>query len=200
MPVAFLLMLGLMASERAWRRIGGFLLATAVLVFLAVGLPLLVVHPVVGIIGYTSAYLLRFVLVAGVASHLVATTSPSHLTAALRAARVPRAIVIPTAVTLRFLPVVAGETRAVWEAMRLRGMASSGDFLRHPVRFIEWLTVPAIASTLRVGDDLSASALLRGLGAHRRPTSIHDPRLGLPDLTVTVCVVAAAGVSAWLMS
>ena len=55
-------------------------------------------------------------------------------------------------------------------------------FLRHPVLSIGWFTVPVIASTLRVGDDLSAAALLRGLGSHRRPTCRVPLHLGRSDL------------------
>jgi len=37
--------------------------------------------------------------------------------------------------------------------------------LRHPNRSIEYFTVPLIASSLRVAEDLSAAALLRGQGS-----------------------------------
>lgn len=192
LPVSVLLIVVLLGGERAWRRLGGFLATIAVLVVLAYLLPALMAQPLTGIFGYTAAYTLRFVLIAAVAGHLIATTSPAQLTASLRAARIPRAIVVPTAVTLRFLPVVATETRAVWDAMRLRGIAGSRDLLRHPLRSIELLTVPAIASTLRVGEDITASALLRGLGGTNRPTSAHATRFGIPDLAVVATVTTVA--------
>lgn len=113
--------------------------------------------------------------------------------------RVPQAIVVPTAVMLRFLPVVATETHAVWDAMRLRGLANTGDLLRHPARFVEWLTVPVIASTLRVGDDLTASALLRGLGSTSRPTSIHRTRIGFADTLIIAAIAVAASLFWWFL-
>ncbi|MEB4614925.1 energy-coupling factor transporter transmembrane component T [Leucobacter sp. M11] len=197
-PGAVLLVIMLIGIERAWRRLAGFLIAIAGLAALASLLPALVPHASTAIIGYTAAYLLRFVLIAAVASHVIATTSAAHLTAAFRAAGMPRAIVVPTAVTMRFLPVVATETRAVWEAMQLRGLASTGDMLRHPVRLIEWLTVPVIASTLRVGDDLTASALLRGLGSTSRPTSIHPTRISPADVLLLAMSGVLAALSWWL--
>lgn len=180
LPVAVTLVGLLLCSEPAWRRLAVFLALVVLLTLLAYVLPTRAPHPVTAVVGYTSAYLLRFVLVAGVSSHLIATTPPGRLAAALRAARIPRVVVVPLVVTLRFLPVVAGETRAVWESMRLRGLISA----RRPVRTVEWLTVPAIASTLRVGEDLAASALLRGLGGGSRPTSMHHTRLGPSDALV----------------
>lgn len=199
LPAAVLLVTVLLSSERAWLRLGGFLAALTGLAAFAYLLPVLVAHPATAIIGYTAAYLLRFVLIAAVASHLIVTTSATQLTEALRAARLPRAIVVPTAVTLRFLPVVATETQAVWEAMRLRGLARVHDMIRHPGRFLEWLTVPAIASTLRVGEDLTASALLRGLDSTSRPTSIHRTRIGLADLLLIAATGAVATLSWWLL-
>ena len=196
LPVVAALMVVLLCAERAWRRLAGFIGAATVLAVVAYVLPLAIFHPATALAGYTTAYLLRFVMVAGIASHLIATTSPALLTASLRAARIPRAIVVPTAVTLPFLPVVATETRAVWEAMRMRGIAGVGDLVRHPIRAIEWLTVPAIASTLRVGEDLAAGALLRGLGGRHRPTSIQPVGFTTTDLLVPVAAIAA-GVTSW---
>ena len=79
----------------------------------------------------------------------------------------PRALTVPIAVMLRFVPVVAAEASAVLDSMRLRGLIGWRSVLRHPVLSIGWFTVFVIASMLRVGDDLSVAALLRGLGSHR---------------------------------
>ena len=89
---------------------------------------------------------------------------------------------MPIAVVLRFAPVVAAEASAVVDSMRLQGLTGRRSVLRHPVLSIERFTVPMIASTLRVGDDLTAAALLRGLGSYQRPTSRVPPWLGWPDL------------------
>jgi energy-coupling factor transport system permease protein len=93
---------------------------------------------------------------------------------------------------LRFLPTIIAEARAVYDAMRLRGIGGWGGMLRHPVLSIERFTVPLIASSLRVADDLSAAALLRGLGSATRPTAMHPPRLGVADLAAVLVVAALA--------
>ena len=133
-------------------------------------------------IGLAANYFLRFLVIYGVGQHLFRTATPGTMTAALRAARVPRALTVPIAVMLRFVPVVAAEASAVLDSMRLRGLTGWRSVLRHPVLSIGWFTVPVIASTLRVGDDLSAAALLRGLGSHRRPTCRVPLHLGRSDL------------------
>ena len=58
--------------------------------------------------------------------------------------------------------------------------------LRHGV-------LPLIASSLRTGDELAASALLRGLGAQRQPTSVvqlHLKAIDVVAITIVVLVVA----------
>jgi energy-coupling factor transporter transmembrane protein EcfT len=128
-------------------------------------LPQAIPHPAIGIISTIATYLLRLTAVGGIVTHLVTTTTPTEFTAALRAARISQAIAVSGAVMLRFLPTITAEARAIRDAMRLRGIGRTSVMLRHPIRSIEYFTVPPIASSLRVAEDLSAAALLRGQGS-----------------------------------
>jgi energy-coupling factor transport system permease protein len=188
------LALGLLLAlgEGAWTRLIALPLTAVAVAAVAYLLPMALPYPVVGIVATVAAYMLRFVAISGIALHLMRTTTSTELTAALRAARVPRAITVPAAVMLRFLPVIVTEARAVHDAMRLRGIGGWGGLLRHPVLSIERFTVPLIASSLRVAEDLSASALLRGLGSASRPTALHPPRLGVADLAAVLVAAALA--------
>lgn len=192
LPAAVLLGLLLAVADSSWRRLLVLAVAVGVLATLAHLLPLWVAHPLVQVVGVAAAFMLRFAAIIGVAQHLLATATPGTVTTALRAARVPRVVTVPLAVMLRFIPVVVAETLAVIDAMRLHGLTGWRAMVRHPVLSIERFTVPVIAATLRVGDDLTAAALLRGLGSHTRPTSRTPARLGWPDL---LWVVVAATLS-----
>ncbi|WP_431930072.1 energy-coupling factor transporter transmembrane component T [Nonomuraea jabiensis] len=189
-PAALVLGVLLALGEGAWARALALPLTATTIATIAYLLPLAVPHPAIGVVATAAAYMLRFVAVGGIALHLIRTTSPTELTAALRAARVPRAITVSAAVMLRFLPTIITEARAVHDAMRLRGIGGWGGLLRHPVAGIERFTVPLIASSLRVAEDLSAAALLRGLGSTSRPTAMHPPRLGAADLAAVALVAA----------
>lgn len=200
-PAALALGILLAAWEGAWRRavllplVAGALAATAYL------LPAAAPYPVVGVVAVAATYFLRFTAIAGVALHLMGTTSPTELTAALRAARIPRAITVPAAVMLRFFPVIVTEARAVHDAMRLRGIGGWTGLLRHPVLAVERFTVPLIASSLRVGEDLAASALLRGLGSAVRPTAMDPPRFGRADAGCALVVaLLVAATASWVWS
>jgi energy-coupling factor transport system permease protein len=197
-PSALLLAVGLALWEGARRRAAGLLLAAATMWILGWLLPLWWVNPVTAIVSLACTYLIRFAAAVGVGMHLIATTSPTELSAALRAARVPRAITVTMAVMLRFFPVVAGEAAAVRDAMRLRGLTGAGGLLRHPVLGMERFAVPMIASSLRAGEDLAASAILRGLGSRRRPTAMRPPRFGRTDGALVVVVAVLAALAALL--
>ncbi|AIR96913.1 energy-coupling factor transporter transmembrane component T [Streptomyces glaucescens] len=189
-PAALVAGMLLAVSERAWRRVLALPLAAATAAAVAYLLPLAAPWPILGIIGVMGGFSLRLVAVAGIAAHLIETVPPTRFTAALRSMRVPHAFTVSGSVLLRFVPTIIAEARAVRDAMRLRGLGGWLDMLRHPVRSIEYFTVPLIASSLRSAEDLSASALLRGLGSQPRPTSMHPPRFGPADV-VAVIVVAA---------
>lgn len=191
-PAALVLGVLLALNEGAWARAVSLPVGAAGIAAVAYLLPPAMPYPAVGVVATMAAYLVRFVAIGGIALHLMSTTSPTELTAALRAARVPRAITVSAAVMLRFLPTIIAEARAVHDAMRLRGIGGWGGMLRHPVLSIERFTVPLIASSLRVAEDLSAAALLRGLGSTSRPTAMHPPRLGVADLAAVIVAAALA--------
>ncbi|MGW1373924.1 energy-coupling factor transporter transmembrane component T [Streptomyces sp. NPDC002446] len=191
-PAALIAGVLLALSERAWRRAIGLPVAAGAAAAVAYLLPLAAAWPVLGLFGAMGGFSLRLVAVGGIAAHLIRTISPTRLTAALRSARVPSAFTVSGAVLLRFVPTIVAEARAVRDAMRLRGLGGWLTMLRHPVRAIEYFTVPLMASSLRAAEDLSASALLRGLGSQPRPTSMHPPRFGPADAAAAVVVVLLA--------
>ncbi|MFI5798203.1 energy-coupling factor transporter transmembrane component T [Streptomyces sp. NPDC051677] len=188
-PAALVAGVLLALSERAWRRAIGLPAAAAASAAVAYLLPLAAPWPVLGLVGVMGGFTLRIVAVGGIAAHLIRTVSPTRFTAALRSARVPAAFTVSGAVLLRFVPTIVAEAVAVRDAMRLRGLGGRLSMLRHPVRSIEYFTVPLMASSLRSAEDLSASALLRGLGSQPRPTSMRPPRFGPADAVAGVVVL-----------
>lgn len=193
-PAGILLATGLAVTERAWSRAVIIPVTAVIMYLLGWVLPLLWTNAVVAVVAIGCGYLIRFVAAFGVGAHLIATTSPTQLSAALRAWRLPRALSVTLAVMLRFFPVVATESAAVLDAMRLRGLTGATGLARHPILSMERFTVPMIAASLRASEDLSASAILRGLGSRRRPVSLDPPRFGRPDLVLVLSVVVLATV------
>lgn len=197
-PIVLLLSTALAVSERSWLRVIGLPAAAVTMWFVGWILPLWWPNPAMVIMAIACAYLIRFVAAIGVGMHLIATTSPTQLAAGLRAWRVPRPVSVTLAVMLRFFPVVAVESAAVLDAMRLRGLVGARGLARHPVLSIERFTVPMIAASLRASEDLASAAILRGLGSRRAPTAMTPPRFGRPDLALVVVVAVLVLGVLWL--
>ncbi len=151
-------------------------------------LPILWDSPWAAIVGGLGFWATRFGIAAGTGFWLLATTTVGELAAALERLRVPRAIVIPLTVMLRFLPLVVEELRAIIDAMRLRGVIPGvGTLITRPIRAVEYVMMPLLAAMIRMTDDLSASAMLRGLGSKTRRTSII--RLGFGPIDAVYLIV-----------
>lgn len=135
-------------------------------------------------------------LVAGY--YLLATTTVSEFVAAMHRLRVPDVVVIPLSVMFRFFPTVAEEAVAVQRAMRMRGIRARTG---HPMQMLEYRMVPVLACTVRIGEELTASALTRGLGGSVPRTNVCRIGFGVTDaLVLVLCAAATLGlvVSRWV--
>ena len=147
-------------------------------------------------LGVVAYWLLRFAISLSLGAWFITTTRVSALLAAMSRMRLPRFLTIPLAVLFRFFPVALDEARGVMEAMRLRGYSGS-HLWRHPLDGIEKLVVPVLAASARSADELSAAALIRGLGSGGRPTIVDRLRFGAADAVLLVLAAALAAQPVW---
>ena len=95
-------------------------------------------------------------------AYCIQTTRTSELMQTLEKLRLPREISIPLVVIFRFLPSAMEEYRAIRDAVRFRG-------LRTPMVFV-YTIAPMLVRTLRIGSELTASAVTRGIDVRGRRT------------------------------
>ena len=134
-----------------------------------------------------------------VGAFLVASTSVSDFLAAMKRMRVSEKILIPLSVIFRFLPTIGEENAAIRDAMRMRGIRFGG---KHPGRMLEYRLVPLMISIVKIGDELSAAALTRGLGAPGRRTDLCEIGFHWQDVLLILLCLAAFAVtlgSRWLV-
>lgn len=128
----------------------------------------------------------------------VASTSVSDFIAAMKRMHVTEKIIIPMSVIFRFFPTIREENSAIGDAMRMRGIRFGG---KHPGKMLEYRLIPLMISIVRIGDELSAAALTRGLGAPVKRTDICDIGFHIQDIIMialcVVCFVLTIG-SRWL--
>jgi len=98
---------------------------------------------------------------------------------------VPRSIGIPFSVLLRFVPTIKIELKALKENMKIRGIVTSRFFpLLHPIKYIEYTLVPLLMRMIKISDELSASALIRGLDSDENRVTLTKLRFRTTDLLI----------------
>jgi energy-coupling factor transporter transmembrane protein EcfT len=116
---------------------------------------------------------------------LLVSTTVSEFVAAMERLHIPQKIVIPISVVFRFIPTVKEEYNSINDAMRMRGITS----FRKPMQMLEYRVVPLIMSVVKIGEELSAAALTRGLGGKERRTNICKIGFGLTDVMMSCIAV-----------
>ncbi|MCL0246058.1 energy-coupling factor transporter transmembrane protein EcfT [Corynebacterium sp. CCM 8835] len=159
------------------------------------------------LVGVLAYWISRFTVAVGIAAFVLTQLRPTELNAALRRMHAPNWLIIPLAVVVRFLPALLAETRAINEAMSLRGIRPGTlGLLFPPVRYGIYVVIPLLSSAIRISDELAAAALIRGLGVTTlpdgstiRPTTVTRIGFGLTDLVLLLAIAALMGLhfSGW---
>lgn len=137
-------------------------------------------------------FLSRMILITMFGAYITRTTKICEMIEALNWMKIPRSISIPFSVLLRFAPTMRYEIKALKENMRIRGVIKSKVFiLLHPIRYVEYKLVPLLMRMIKVSDELSASALIRGLDSEDRRVTIVELKFKLIDLIVIVIGIFA---------
>lgn len=112
------------------------------------------------------------------------------LITSLQNMHIPKGFTITVAVVFRYIPTISGEFRNINNTMKMRGIAFNiKNLLRHPGRTMEYALVPLIIRSIKVADDLSASAMTRGLDLQTRRTSYREVRLHLHDFLIAALFI-----------
>ena len=191
----------LLLIERQWKR---FARGVAMLV---IGYGLLFAMPYLpGVLNYLAlmcgGILTRFVVTIVMGEYLIATTSVSEFISAMERLHMPQAITVPMSVMFRLFPTIGSEWRSIRRAMTMRGIHLGGA---KAGQVLEYQLVPMMTSTVRIGEELSASALTRGLGAPGKRTNICRIGFRVQDIfllagcvfVIAVWILELCGVKLW---
>lgn len=128
----------------------------------------------------------RFLPVIMMARYTVSSTKVSEFMAAMERMHVTQKIVIPLSVVFRFFPTVKEEYSSISDAMRMRGVKLGGG---KAAGLLEYRMIPMMICSVKIGEELSAAALTRGLGAPVKRTNICEIGLGSADILVMLLCV-----------
>ncbi|MDR2403893.1 MAG: energy-coupling factor transporter transmembrane protein EcfT [Spirochaetaceae bacterium] len=122
---------------------------------------------------------------------MISTTKVSEFLTAMNRMRVPKTLVIPLAVMLRYLPAIQEDWRFIKDAMRLRDVYPSFlGLLTHPAMTVECLYVPLMMSASKAADELSIASVTRGIENPMPRTCLVQIRFGPADILAGVCFLA----------
>ena len=131
----------------------------------------------------------RMTLIAMFGGYITKTVSVNEILEALNRMKVPRSIGVPFSVLLRFVPTIKIEFRALKENMKIRGVVTNRFFpLLHPIKYIEYTLVPLLMRMIKISDELSASALIRGLDSDEKRVTLTELRFRRTDLMIGLLV------------
>ena len=181
-PCLSLVPFALILSERRFKTAGKYLVLYAVCFILER-------------IALTSLSVLLSFIVLAVTSimtgaYLISSTSISEFIGAMERMHITEKIVIPMSVIFRFFPTISEEYQAIRDAMKMRGIRFGG---KNPFLMLEYRLVPLMVSVVKIGDELSAAALTRGLGAPVKRTNVCQIGFHVQDLiAILFCVICFA--------
>ena len=120
-------------------------------------------------------------------AYLISSTSVSEFIGAMERMHITEKIVIPMSVIFRFFPTISEEYQAIRDAMKMRNIHFGG---KNPFLMIEYRLVPLMVSVVKIGDELSAAALTRGLGAPVRRTNVCQIGFHFQDVVALLfCII-----------
>ena len=116
-------------------------------------------------------------MLAGIA---VSTTRVNEFLSAMNKAHVPKKVVIPLAVMLRFIK----------DAMRLRDVSPSlKGLISHPGMTIECLYSPLLMAASKAADELAIASVTRGIENPHARTCLIQIRFRIQDFLIICCFV-----------
>ena len=132
------------------------------------------------------------------------STSVSSAVATLQKLKLSKDSLIMISVIFRCLPTIKDEWSHINMAMKTRGINFNLiNLIRKPTLIMEYFYVPLFVSVIEIGDELSQSAILRGLDAPVNKTSRYliifrrNDIYILLSMIVIILIVVSMKISGW---
>ena len=132
------------------------------------------------------------------------STSVSSAVATLQKLKLSKDSLIMISVIFRCLPTIKDEWSHINMAMKTRGINFNLiNLIRKPTLIMEYFFVPLFVSVIEIGDELSQSAIIRGLDAPVNKTSRYLIKFSRSDIyillsmIVIILIVVFMKISGW---
>lgn len=182
----------LLLGARRW----GAVLFAVIFYTIAYALAVLVMPHCTGLLNFLllamCGIVLRFMPGILTGMFVVSTTTVSEFICAMERMHVPQTITIPLSVMFRFFPTVVEEAGSINKAMAMRDIKFGG---RKAFKMIEYRLIPMMTSSVKIGQELSAASLTRGLGGPCKRTNICKIGFGWCDVVAFLALGSGLAVT-----
>ncbi len=113
-------------------------------------------------------------------SYSVMTTDMGEVIASMTKMKFPDQLIIPISVMARFYYTILIDYGQIKDAMFLDGL-SVKKLIFHPLKLFEYRVVPLLMCITRTADEVTISAITRGLEVGGKRSSIYDIKFGIVD-------------------
>ncbi len=197
-PTLTAIPLVLLLSVRKWGAAVGYSLAFLASYFAMTYLMPITSGPLNFLVMIVFGIFLQFLPCIMMFYFVFSTTTVSEFMAAMERMHLTDKITIPMSVMFRFFPTVNEEFGDINDAMRMRGISFGKGNLG---AMIEYRLVPMMVCSVRIGEDLAAAALTRGLGAPVKRTNVCSVGFHIQDLIIlAVCAACLVAFGEWYVS
>lgn len=119
----------------------------------------------------------------------IKTSDVGSILVSMDMCRVPKVFSIPFAVMFRFFPSFKEERAHIKQAMTIRGIT-----LAHPLRYMEYVSVPLLIISSNIADDIAMAAETKGIANPGKKTHFRDFHSGIGDV---VYLLGIFGFTLW---
>ena len=128
---------------------------------------------------------LRMTPVMMIAYILVKDIKSNELLSAFEQIYLPKKIMLSITVALRFFPTYKMEIRMIRESLKMRNINLN---ITEPLKFLEYWLVPVLMRMNLIAEEMTATAMTKGVESPMRRTSFYNVRMRIIDYIFLIIV------------
>ena len=129
--------------------------------------------------------ILRMTPVMMIAYILVKDIKSNELLSAFEQIHLPKKIMLSVTVALRFFPTYKLEIRMIRESLKMRNINLK---IAEPLKFLEYWLVPVLMRMNLIAEEMTATAMTKGVESPMRRTSFYNVRMRIIDYIFLIIV------------
>ena len=129
--------------------------------------------------------ILRMTPVMMIAYILVKDIKSNELLSAFEQINLPKKIMLSITVALRFFPTYKLEIRMIRESLKMRNINLK---ITEPLKFLEYWLVPVLMRMNLIAEEMTATAMTKGVESPMRRTSFYNVRMRIIDYIFLIIV------------